>query len=190
MPVLETLLEKKLEQPEAKISSEPYVVQTADIDEVTGRKIAREALVMGAGQAAIKVGIALAALGTIAYAAIWAFNQITRPINKEQPTYQVDSKAPSSTPIRVVDPKDQQQQAGGAITGDAGASQKPAVAARISSTKIKHRKTSSHGKYKNGKVMRVSNGSNSLSRVRWTGDQPRGGRITYQDGNITEYSWH
>jgi len=181
VPVLETLLEKKLEQPEAKISSEPYVVQTADIDEVTGRKIAREALVMGAG---------LAALGTIAYAAIWAFNQITRPINKEQPTYQVDSKAPSSTPIRVVDPKDQQQQAGGAITGDAGASQKPAVAARISSTKIKHRKTASYGKYKNGKVMRVSNGSNSLSRVRWAGDQPRGGRITYQDGNITEYSWH
>lgn len=186
---METLLEKKLEQPEAKISSEPYIVQTADIDEFTGRKIAREALVMGVGQAAIKVGVALAALGAIAYAGIWAFNQITRPINKEQPTYQVDSKAPSSTPIRVVDPKDQQQQAGATSSG-ASVSQKTAISAQSSSVRARHHRTASHGKYKNGKVMRVSNGSNALSRVRWAGDQPRGGRITYQDGNITEYSWH
>lgn len=175
---METLLdktEKSLTQELPLPTAEPLA---HELDAQEGMRIVKQALAREVWRLASKVGFFLFVFGGLAYIGLWCFNQVRNiPVNFAKPVYHIDL------------PQTQKQSAATLET-----SKGSLEGAKKSEVKASSTISNEHTKARRAIRSRTKSAKKTVTRRTSTaiypGQQPTGGRIIYQDGNITEYHWH
>jgi hypothetical protein len=174
---METLLdktEKSLTKDLPLPAAEPLALE---LGEQEGLRIVKQALAREVWRLASKVGFFLFVFGGLAYIGLWCFNQVRNiPVNFAKPVYHIDLPQTQKESAATLE----------ASKGSLEGAKKSEV--KASSTIAKE-----HTKARRMARVRTKLGKKAVARRKSTGiypgQQPAGGRITYQDGNITEYHW-
>ncbi len=163
-----------------EITEEDMVKPLAEED---GWQIARASFTRELAHYSLRGGIALAILGTVAYAAFWAFDQIVK-----MPPEAISGVQKILSPVQKYLPFG--GTAGGAkVVTDKASGSEVKSASTVSAVTASPSKTKAvrHGRKRNRQI--ASKGGHGHVRPVQAGDDPTGGRVTYRDGMITEYSW-
>ncbi len=167
-----------------EITEEEMVKPLAEED---GWQIARASFTRELAHYSLRGGIALAILGTLAYAAFWAFDQIVK----------MPPEAMSGVQ-KILSPVQKYLPFGGTTGGAKVVTDKPSGAEvkspsptptpkNVTSASASKAKSTRQGRKRNRRI--ASKGGHGHVRPVQAGDDPTGGRVTYRDGMITEYSW-
>jgi hypothetical protein len=144
----------------------------APLAEEEGWEIARESFVREATHYSLKGGTALALLAVVVFGIFWAINQVTN-----MPPHVVKNMQDMVAPVMNVFP------------GQAKVEPVKAAPAVVKAVAPVHKVKSVRRSYKPHRKVASRPGHGHVRPVQ-AGDDPTGGRVTYSDGMITEYSWN